>query len=416
MKAIPAVLFASAALGLATTSAPVMADTMLCQGGGMTVTAIRVVPVLGPMALPNGAGIPLSNVPGAIPGVNLLVGFKAAAEAAGVQQPGPGECAWAFRQIAAGKSSTLLVSAALNPGALVAAAAKGGTFRVEASPTGSFLLVSRIVDVQVMDSTPLSPGPVNAENGDNAGAGAGGMPQTPADMGGVPPMQQAGGACGGGNAMATVVINQPGLDKLNVRTGPGGQVIGTVPEGATVSVVGQCGSIGGAAGFAKPATPQPARSGWCQISAPVSGCVSAQYLAFGGGGTGLPGGAAGLTKGKQPTLGPDIGRLRRKLERQCRQRRLQPVDETAGKRRLGQLPGRRRERRADQRQGERQYSPLRLDADRRQHGERQVRSLRRRPVIRGQLQLRHQPRRGRRQLERNQAVTGPQGFAATDCH
>ncbi|WP_156938209.1 hypothetical protein [Mesorhizobium sp. WSM3626] len=129
-------------------------------------------------------------------------------------------------------------------------------------------------------------------------AGGGGTPQTPADMGDMPPMQQADGTCGDGNAMATVVINQPGLDKLNVRSGPGGQVVGTVPEGGTVSVVGPCGAISGAAGFAKPKTQQGGGAGgWCQISAPVHGCVSSQFLAFGGD-TGLSGGAAGFAKPK----------------------------------------------------------------------------------------------------------------------
>jgi hypothetical protein len=135
-------------------------------------------------------------------------------------------------------------------------------------------------------------------------AGGGGTPQTPADMGGMPPMQQADGACGDGNAVATVVINQPGLDKLNVRSGPGGQVVGTVPEGDTVSVVGPCGAISGAAGFAKPKTQQGGGAGgWCQISAPVHGCVSSQFLAFGGD-TGLAGGAAGFAKSKSKPQEP----------------------------------------------------------------------------------------------------------------
>ncbi|TIS54663.1 MAG: SH3 domain-containing protein [Mesorhizobium sp.] len=125
-------------------------------------------------------------------------------------------------------------------------------------------------------------------------------PLTPADMGGTPPAQQAEGSCGEG--AATVVINQPGLDKLNVRSGPGGQVIGTVPEGETVSVIGPCGSVSGAAGFAKPKTQQGGggggAGGWCQISAPAHGCVSAQFLAFGGGDVDQPGGAAGFAKPK----------------------------------------------------------------------------------------------------------------------
>lgn len=129
-------------------------------------------------------------------------------------------------------------------------------------------------------------------------AEGGGIPQTPADMGGMPPMQQADGICGDGNAMATAAINQPGLDKLNVRNGPGGQVVGTVAEGDTVSVIGPCGAISGAAGFAKPKTQQGGGGGgWCQISAPVHGCVSSQFLAFGGD-TGLSGGAAGFAKSK----------------------------------------------------------------------------------------------------------------------
>ena len=132
------------------------------------------------------------------------------------------------------------------------------------------------------------------------------MPLTPADMGGMP-MQPAGGSCGSPGAVAMVVINQPGLDKLNVRTGPGGQVIGTVPEGGMVSVAGPCGAVSGAAGLIKQKSPQGGgANGWCQISAPVSGCVSAQFLQFGGTdtGTNLPNGAAGFAKstGKQPTL------------------------------------------------------------------------------------------------------------------
>ncbi len=144
--------------------------------------------------------------------------------------------------------------------------------------------------------------------------GGGGTPQTPADMGGMPPMRQADGTCGDGNATATVVINQPGLDKLNVRSGPGGQVVGTVPEGETVSVIGPCGTTSGAAGFAKPKTQQGGgggAAGWCQISAPVHGCVSSQFLAFGGGDLGTQaGGAAGFAKSKskpQPSTSAAAG-------------------------------------------------------------------------------------------------------------
>ena len=134
-------------------------------------------------------------------------------------------------------------------------------------------------------------------------------PSTGGGATGTPPMQQTNGACGTPGAMATVVINQPGLDKLNVRSGPGGKVIGTVPEGATVSVVGECGAIGGA-GFAM-STASPTAGGnndWCQIRAPISGCVGAEFLQFGGANadTTLPSGAAGFAKsnGQQQASAP----------------------------------------------------------------------------------------------------------------
>ena len=89
---------------------------------------------------------------------------------------------------------------------------------------------------------------------------------------------QVNASCGEGPA--TVAINQPGLDKLNVRNAPGGEVTGTVPEGETVSVNGPCGETGGgAAGIIAKSD-----GSWCRISAPVSGCVNAQFLKFGGGG------------------------------------------------------------------------------------------------------------------------------------
>ncbi|HEX7917087.1 SH3 domain-containing protein [Rudaea sp.] len=126
-----------------------------------------------------------------------------------------------------------------------------------------------------------------------AGDKSGGMEGTAAV--GQPPMQQTEGSCRRGTA--TVAINQPGLDKLNVRAAPGGQVTGTVPEGETVSVTGPCGASGGAAGIV--AKRQSSGDDWCQLSAPVSGCVSAQFLKFGGGNVGQPGGAAGFAKSKE---------------------------------------------------------------------------------------------------------------------
>ncbi|TIV84211.1 MAG: SH3 domain-containing protein [Mesorhizobium sp.] len=220
----------------------------------------------------------------------VFVAFNHASQPANAAQPGPGQCAWADRLFAPNEQHRLAFNPNKPNGQLLLQAVQGGTFQVTAVPMTAFIMVNAINNVQVVDGTPLSPGPANA---DDVG---GDTPQTPADMGGMPPMQQADGTCGGGNAMATVVINQPGLDKLNVRSGPGGQVVGTVPEGGTVSVIGPCGAISGAAGFTKPKTQQG--GGWCQIGAPVHGCVSSQFLAFGGGDIGQPGGAAGFVKSK----------------------------------------------------------------------------------------------------------------------
>ena len=81
--------------------------------------------------------------------------------------------------------------------------------------------------------------------------------------------------------MATVVIPDPNVHALNVRGAPGGKVLGTVREGDSVSVVGECASAPAAGlGKAQPGTPAPA-TGWCQIDAPMQGWVSAKYLAFG---------------------------------------------------------------------------------------------------------------------------------------
>ncbi|TIS61387.1 MAG: hypothetical protein E5W93_07965 [Mesorhizobium sp.] len=227
---------------------------------------------------------------------SALIAFKPAAQPANVAPPGPGECAWADRLVGEKEPHQLALTLNKPNAQLLFNAMRGGTFRVTARPYIAFIMVNSIDNVQVVDSTPLSPGPIAS------GEAGGGTPQTPADMGGAP--MQAGDSCGAPGTMATVVINQPGLDKLNVRSGPGGQVVGTVPEGGTVSVIGPCGAISGAAGFTKPKTQQGGggggAGGWCQISAPVSGCVSSQFLEFGNAGTGVnsPGGAAGFAKSK----------------------------------------------------------------------------------------------------------------------
>ncbi len=131
------------------------------------------------------------------------------------------------------------------------------------------------------------------------------------------PSTTPGGPCGPPGGAAVVTIADPNLTKLNVRVKPGGKVVGTIPEGQTVRIVGECGSepaAGLAKTLGKPSgglgkspgqLPQPGPGtggtpGWCQIDAPVNGCVSAQFLTFGG-----SGGAAGLAK--QPLGKPSSG-------------------------------------------------------------------------------------------------------------
>ena len=134
----------------------------------------------------------------------------------------------------------------------------------------------------------------------------GGGPSTP------PAPSTMSGSCGPPGGTAVVTIGDPSLTRLNVRASPGGKVLGTIPEGESVSIVGECGSTpaaGIAATLGKPSgglgkspgqVPIPGPSappstggtpGWCQIDAPVNGCVSAKFLAF------VPtGGAAGIAK------------------------------------------------------------------------------------------------------------------------
>ncbi|KUM23944.1 hypothetical protein AU467_32180 [Mesorhizobium loti] len=245
--------------------------------------------------------------------LSILIDFRAAPQSSTAAIPARGECAWQDTPVAANEPKRIYVPLKSEMKPLVEAAQKGGIFLIHGSVQGNAVQIDKVDSVNVgfvpgagtghgnklKTLGPVAFGKAGGGSPPVDEAGGGGTPQTPADMGGMPPMQQADGTCGDGNAMATVVINQPGLDKLNVRTGPGGQVVGTVPEGGTVSVVGPCGAISGAAGFAKPKTQQGGgAAGWCQISAPVHGCVSSQFLAFGGGDTGLPGGAAGFAKSK----------------------------------------------------------------------------------------------------------------------
>ena len=177
-----------------------------------------------------------------------FVTFTPAAQPANTAPPGPGQCAWADRLFAANEQHRFAFNTNKPNAQELLQAVQGGTFQLTAAPTHAFIMVGAINNVQVSGSASPPTGPGNV------------------------------GTCGEGPA--TVAINQPGLDKLNVRNAPGGEVTGTVPEGETVSVTGPCGATGGgAAGIIAKSD-----GSWCRISAPVSGCVNAQFLKFGGGG------------------------------------------------------------------------------------------------------------------------------------
>jgi hypothetical protein len=109
------------------------------------------------------------------------------------------------------------------------------------------------------------------------------------------------GSCGVPGGLATVVIPNADVNRLNVRATPGGTVLTTIAKGSQVSVVGECGPER-AAGIAAPSG--GSGSGWCQIDKPVLGCVSAQYLAFGaaGAGGGMPDAAVGIAGGAEPAI------------------------------------------------------------------------------------------------------------------
>lgn len=81
---------------------------------------------------------------------------------------------------------------------------------------------------------------------------------------------------------ATVSIDDPNVDTLNVRDKPNGEVLTQIREGSQVEVVGGCGSRLGAGIVAqKPDQGQKAPKGWCAISKPVVGCVHQRFLVAG---------------------------------------------------------------------------------------------------------------------------------------
>jgi hypothetical protein len=114
------------------------------------------------------------------------------------------------------------------------------------------------------------------------------------------PQGPVAAGCGLPAGPATIVIPQPNLDKLNVRESPGGKVVTAISKGSQVSIIGECGTQH-AAGIVAPSGNVGA-SGWCQIDAPVTGCVSAKYLVAGG--SGAAGGAAGIAAAQPVVAAP----------------------------------------------------------------------------------------------------------------
>jgi hypothetical protein len=185
-----------------------------------------------------------------------------------------GECAWVNRPFRPQEGRQLSLNLSADRAQEVLDAARnGGTFTVRGNPFGGLIAVASVANVRG-GGTQASPAPAPAP-GPMPGGGS------------------ASGSCPGG--IATVVIAQQHLDRLNVRNGSNGDVIGAVPRGGRVSVVGPCGTAG-SAGLRGGARPTVNASGWCQIQAPVAGCVMSEFLQFGGGGGGAPDGSAGLRR------------------------------------------------------------------------------------------------------------------------
>ncbi len=107
----------------------------------------------------------------------------------------------------------------------------------------------------------------------------------PAEDPPAPPPPAAPAPAGGMNAstcslpsgVATVVIKDPKVTRLNVRDRPAGNIVGGVAEGTQVTVLGACGVNLQAGIVANPQGNKPPVPGWCAIAEPV-GCVAEQFL------------------------------------------------------------------------------------------------------------------------------------------
>jgi hypothetical protein len=172
----------------------------------------------------------------------------------------PGQCTV---QGLLNRQPVLFIPPLPNLNLVVEAARKGGTFIVTALRQPNGFQVLAINQVNVVDATPPEP--------------AGGQADCPAGV--------------------ARVSTPPGLDFLNVRSGPskGADVVAQVPNGSEVTVTGSC-LTKPAAGFAK----QKPQAAWCRIEQPDQGCVASEFLVFAGdgGGGGLKP-AAGFAKTKK---------------------------------------------------------------------------------------------------------------------
>jgi hypothetical protein len=181
-------------------------------------------------------------------------------------QPNPGECVIGpGRGVMAGEMPVLFVPLVANANLVVEAATKGGTFELKAQEGNGAFRVTFIGQVNVVDNTPLSPGPGQA--GEPAQGGEGGGMAVPS------------AGCPAGTAK---VSTPAGLDFLNVREAPSleAKVVAQVPNESEVAVSGAC--LKPAAGLTKQKVPIAAAD-WCRIEAPSEGCVKAEFLVFDGG-------------------------------------------------------------------------------------------------------------------------------------
>lgn len=203
------------------------------------------------------------------------VTFERAEQAANEVAPPPGKCAMPEVALPPGSSRTLSIPKKNKDALRLLAAARGGSFTVQVTGVEGKLLVSSIANIVINDG------------GGEAGGGGGGAgdvvePDDGADDAGADDAgagEDVGGGgeefCGNPGDMSTVVIPEKDLHFLNIRTKPGGKVIGKVPEGRQVRLVGPCGTDAAAGIVAQKVT---LKNAWCSIDLPKVGCVSARYL------------------------------------------------------------------------------------------------------------------------------------------